>query len=649
MGILNTLYIAGISLVIVPIILHLWRRRSEIIINFPAVKYLIHAQQRFRKNIVFSDIFLMILRGLVFIFLTIAMSQPYAGNPFIKSEKNHKNTAILIDTSMSMCADGFIKKAKRAASEIKNNHPEPILIVTFNDSINSFRKSGRNDNIIDGLKCTYKSTDIYKSISHTADMLGEGEKFIYLITDMTKNGWDTEKIAAVIEEKHVNLLIVDVTDDLKPENYFIRDFRAEEIPEGIKIYLRVDSTSESDKEIPVSLNLGNSTKLRTFTHRGKDVEFAIQSGSPEKGFIELSGDELKEDNRYFFFLNIKKKPKILIVDGEPDIRPFRGESYFLLRAISALKEKFQSEITVVTPSALMDFRTFNHNIFFLLNVPQLQKKIIDRIMQEVENGAGLFLTSGNNTDINWFKIMLADKIGIIPKGIQEGEFHSGSIQFKKGFLDISEGDEKLFRDIVFRKRIVFIPAESERTATILSFSDGPPVLLESVSGSGVVIIFATSIDTDWTNLPLSGVFVPFIHGILMNLSAGGKPGVVKNLLTGEHNIEFAEISDGLTLIDPDGEKRMVTVQNKTMRADLNIPGIWHLGNYILTVNTDPQESEMILLDRDELQKIFGKRLTFYEGNIMVSNKDTFKPLWQYFIIMFGFFVVIESILSGRRK
>lgn len=649
MGLLNTLYLAGITLVIVPIILHLWRRRTGIIIDFPPIKYLIRAQQRFRKNIVFSDIFLMILRMLVIIFLTIAMSQPYTGSPFVKSNKNLENTAILIDTSMSMCVDGYIKRAKRVASEIKNSHKEPVFVVTFNDSVESFSKSERSDKIIDELKCSYKGTDIYTAISNTTDMIGEGEKFIYLITDMTENGWEIEKIGALLEEKDLNLIIVDVTDGLKPQNYFIRDFRTEEIPEGTKIHFRVDSTSESDKEIPVSLNLDNSTKLRAFTHPGEEVEFTIQSGSSESGFIELSGDELKEDNRYFFFLDIKKKSKILVVDGEPDIRPFRGESYFLLRAISALKEKFRSDITVVTPSALSDSQAFNHNIFFLLNVPQLQKRVIDRIMEEVNKGAGLFLTSGNNTDINWFKIMLADRIGIIPERIQEGEFHAGSVMPERGFLDISERDKRLLGDIVFRKRIVFIPAESERAATLLSFSDGSPALIKSIYGSGVVIIFASTLDTDWTNLPLSGVFVPFVHGILMKLSAGGKPSVVKNLLTGEHNIEFSEISEGLTMIAPDGGKRMVKVENEKIRADIDIPGIWHFGNYILTVNTDPQESEMRGLDRYGLQKILGKRLRFYEGKITASNRDAFKPLWQYFIIIFGFFVVIESILSGRKR
>ncbi len=649
MGFLNALYIAGISLVIVPIILHLWRRRTEVVISFPAVKYLIRAQERFRRNIIFSDIFLMVLRGLIFVLLTLALSQPYTGNPFVALKEGQEGNVLLIDTSMSMCADGFIKKAKDLASEIVNQHTAEILIVTFNDSIDKFSRSTGGGRIIDELKCTYKGTDILRAIDEAADMLGEGEKFIYLITDMKKKGWDTERIARLLEEKHINLIIADVKDNLQPRNYFVRDFGVEEVSGVVKIRLRVGATSDSDEEIPVSLNLDDSTRLRTVTKAGEETEFAIHRYSSEKGFIELEGDELQEDNRYFFFLNIKSQPRILIIDGEPDIRPFRGESYFLLRAIEALREKFKADVTVLTPSGLKDFNVRNYNIFFLLNVPQIQRNIMDRIMEEVEKGAGLIFTSGNNTDINWFKVTFADKLGIIPKGIQEGEFHLTPIKLKRGFLDVSKRDEKFFRDIVFKKRIIFIPAESGIKEAVFYFSDGSPALIESVLGNGIVIIFASTIDADWTNFPLSGIFIPFIHDILVRLSAGAKPLVVKNILTGEHNIEFTGIVDELTLVKPHGERSRVKAQNNSVRIDLNLPGIWRLGDYILTVNTDIEESEMVDLDREELQRIESKRIKFYEGNRGIGRMDAFNPLWQYFIIIFGLFVVMESILSSRGR
>ncbi len=649
MGFLNALYIAGVSLVVVPIILHLWRRRTETVINFPAVRYLILAQHRSRKHIIFSDIFLMVLRGLILVFLTIALSQPYTGNPFVALKEGQERHAILIDTSMSMCADGFIKKAKGLAADIVKQYSSDILIVTFNDSINKFSKSNGGDKIIDELNCTYKNTDIYRAIGETADMLGEGEKFIYLITDMRKKGWDTERIAKLLEEKRINLIIADVKGNLQPKNYFVKDFGVEEVSGAVRIRFSVGSTSEVDEEIPVSLNLGDSTRIRTVTKPGKEAEFAIHRNYSEKGFIELGGDELKEDNRYFFFLNIKSPPRILIIDGEPDIRPFRGESYFLLRAIESLKEKFKGDVTVVTPSALTAFQTFDYDIFFLLNIPQLQRRVIDRIMQRVEKGAGFLLTSGNNTDINWFMTTFSNKVGIIPKGIQEGEFRFYPIKFYSGFLDISKMEEKFFSDILFKKKIIFIPSESSRIETLLSFSDDSPALIESVLGDGIVIIFASTLDTDWTNFPLSGLFIPFVHDILVRLSAGAKPLVVKNLLTGEHNIEFTRIVDELTLVKPGGERKIVRAQDNRVRIDLEIPGMWRLGDYILIVNTDREESEMAGFDREELQKIDSKRIKFYEGDKDIGRMDAFKPLWEYFIIIFGLFVVMESIFSGRGR
>jgi hypothetical protein len=647
MGFLNILYITGLSLVIIPIILHLFKRRTEVVVNFPAIKYLIRAQQRFRKSIVLTDMFLMLLRAGAIILLSIAVSQPYTGNPSVEIARKYENTAVLIDTSMSMCADGFLKKAKSIATEIINEYSPQVLIATFNDSIDSYKKGSEKD-IINGLKCSYKSTDIYRAITETADILGDGEKFIYLITDMRNNGWDAGKIATMLEKKQVNLIIVDVAKDLQPKNYYVRDFRAEEIPEGTKINFWIASTSESDQEVQVSLKLEDSTELSTVTKPGKNLEFTIQKGHSGEGYIEISGDELQEDNRYFFFLDIKKKPGILIVDGEPDIRPFRGESYFLLRAIEALKEKFQAEVSVVTPSMLADIKTLNYDIFFILNVSQIPKNTMETIMTQVNRGAGLFFAFGDNIDINWFKITLADKIGIVPGVIQSGEFHSGSMPAEDFFFNFSK-EKKLREEILFRKRVVFIPEDSELAKTVLFFKDGAPALIESVPGSGVVLVFASTLDSEWTNLPLSGLFVPFVHDVLMKLSSGGKQVIVKNLLTGRQNIVPDKDFNKISLISPDGKERVIRALNNVIQADLDIPGIWRLGDNLLIVNTDPQESDMKRVDNEELKKITGRRVTFWGGVTKRGAESTFKPLWQYFIMTLALIIVIESFLSGRKR
>src|SRR6185369_3586916 len=43
------------------------------------------------------------------------------------------------------------------------------------------------------------------------------------------------------------------------------------------------------------------------------------------------------------------------------------------------------------------------------------------------------------------------------------------------------------------------------------FDDGSPAMVERNVGSGKLVLWASSLDKYWTNLPLQPVFLPFVH------------------------------------------------------------------------------------------------------------------------------------------
>jgi hypothetical protein len=56
---------------------------------------------------------------------------------------------------------------------------------------------------------------------------------------------------------------------------------------------------------------------------------------------------------------------------------------------------------------------------------------------------------------------------------------------------------------------------------VMQASDRLPLLAEKAFGRGRVMMLATSIDRDWTNLPLQPAYVPFVHRIVGYLAQGG--------------------------------------------------------------------------------------------------------------------------------
>ena len=52
----------------------------------------------------------------------------------------------------------------------------------------------------------------------------------------------------------------------------------------------------------------------------------------------------------------------------------------------------------------------------------------------------------------------------------------------------------------------------------MQFDNGSPALLERAVGQGRVLLFASSLDTEWNNLPLQGLYLPFAHESLRYLA-----------------------------------------------------------------------------------------------------------------------------------
>jgi len=647
MSFLNIFYLAGIPLVVIPVLIHLFRKKSLIVVNLPTLRYLIKAQQRYRRSFVLSDIFLMLVRCLIILLLTIAMSQPYTGT-LAGVGKNGTGRAIMMDVSMSMCAEGFMEKGKIMAKRIADNTPVSFLF-TFSDAVEQIVRIPKEaiDDIIKNLQCTFKTTDIYKSLKDADAIMGDGGKEIYLITDLTANGWDLDKIASLLEEKQIELYVVDVSEGRRIKNYYVKGVSQQKNVAGTTLSVTVGSSTNNREEIPVVLRMNGSGGIKSKAVPGEAIEFSISHDSPTDGFVELTGDELSEDNRYYFSVEMEKKPDILVVDGAPDPRPFRSGSYFFVKAINSLQDSLETEYYVIPPSGLPEQKTLDFDIFCFLNVPPIQGDVMDRIFERISNGAGLFFTSGNNTDTAWFRNVFLKKIGITMNVIQEGGFRFSSISEGGGYVTLSKKDERFFKDIEIKKKILLLPVDSDRVSTLISFNDNTPAVLESRLGEGRVVVLATSIDAEWTNFPVSGIFLPFIHEVLLRLAGGYGLKSTQHYVVGRYNMPEEMQQNNNLLIAPDGKSMIIPLTDTTI--ELNKPGIWKLNNNKLIVNTNQEESAMMPLSKEEVEKATGNRVRFYHDNAISVSRKPFKPLWKHFIFLLLSAFTIEAIISGKGK
>ncbi|MDQ8155908.1 MAG: BatA domain-containing protein [Gemmatimonadota bacterium] len=88
----------------VPLVLHLWRRRAQARVEFPAVRYLLRMEREHAREVQVQNLLLMLLRCAIIVVLAAAIARPVARAPGI----GHAPTAvaIVLDNSLSAQAAG---------------------------------------------------------------------------------------------------------------------------------------------------------------------------------------------------------------------------------------------------------------------------------------------------------------------------------------------------------------------------------------------------------------------------------------------------------------------------------------------------------------------------------------------------------------
>ncbi len=85
-------------------------------------------------------------------------------------------------------------------------------------------------------------------------------------------------------------------------------------------------------------------------------------------------------------------------------------------------------------------------------------------------------------------------------------------------------------DVTVSRQVLAEPSASLAAHTWARLADGTPLVTEAARGRGRVVLFHVTANADWSNLPLSGLFVDMLRR-LVTLSAGvAAPPTGKTLL-----------------------------------------------------------------------------------------------------------------------
>jgi hypothetical protein len=529
MSFLTPLFFLGVAALAAPILVHLVRRTRARRVQFPALVFVRQVPQRTIRRRTLHNILLMLLRCLAILLIVIAFTRPFfSGGSAAKDNTAAGATVILIDNSLSMRREGMFAEAQRRAEtaldEARND--EQIALVSFDKRytvINRFlADKNRVRSGVQSLGAGWDGTDYEQALRGAESLLSEiettGPKRIVMISDFQMPGWIPTSAAFKLSN-NTQLTTLDVGGNAPPPNVAITNVEARGVVFGQKyldnLVVHVSNFSDMPKDhVQVDFQINDQTvDRRDISLNSRDsrvVEFTgfnLNDGANRCTIDIVSGD-FAPDNRFYFTLRRETPAKALIIEGAS-----RGRSDSL-QLKSALTTNDHLPFTFALKSAgSVDPASISDYALVVLNdTGPIPSALSDTLAKFVNAGGQVIVSTGPRTQTDTFNNSLQQ---IAPATLREAvQTKAGEsvaiteVKFDHPIFEVFQESGRLAAANV----IGYFRSEPRANAAVLArFEDGSPALVESRTGKGRVLLFTSSLGPSWNDLPLTPLYLPFIH------------------------------------------------------------------------------------------------------------------------------------------
>lgn len=719
MTFLNPFVLIGLAAASIPILLHIFSLRKLETIDFSTLSFLKELQKTKIRKLKLRQLLLLALRTLLIVLIVTAFSRPTLTTASVGANTAHAiTTAVLIvDNSYSMTSiDGagqLLKQAKEAATNILQllKDGDEIFVIKTADAATAASRAPGNGlrdfavakTDIQSIEPSYLHATIEDALRVAARLLSSSKNLnqeVYVLSDFKTGG--LRRFSRKIE--HENILPAKARFYLIPlgknnrENLATESVQIENALFGVGRTLNIKSNVRNwgmqDKKNDVISVFLNGTRvaqkaLDIQAQNQTQTEFSITPTSSGylDGEVEVQDDDLEFDNRRPFAVHIPQSVRVLLVGSPSDLR-------YVHLALSAQPVGGESiiKVTSITSERLSTNDIETADVVVIANVKGMSAAQSTQIRSFVERGGGLVFFPGSQVDSSSFTSFWTRTLDVPPISSaaklrkQPGQLSSSvrfdKIDFRHPIFQGMFDDERMQQNRLRSQPGEHAPElESPtiyshvqygldvRSVPIITLSDASPFLLEQKLKRGVEILFGVSATTDFSDLPLQGLFVPMIHSSITYASQ-------RNSLMPEYNIgDEADLSLGnvgigkVTVQNPDKSEIACGVMNSDGQSEIRfretmMPGVYSVksGNTVLkqfVVNIDPAESNTTRASDREIEALLGElgastgsvRLIARESDIQetVVQSRIGIELWKYFIAAALFTGLVESLVARTAK
>lgn len=706
---LNPVLLLGILGASIPIIIHLINKRKSVSHKFAAIDFLLETNKRISIKFKVRQLILLILRASLLMFLALSLAKPFIKNSGGGAEEKNIPTSnvIIIDDSLSMQysdrQDPFFSSAKTAAKQIvdtfKKDDEAAVIVCSSSKPLVLPELEDDKKHLfdtIDQFHPGFTATHIMSALDTAVEILASAKtsiRRIFLLTDMTRNGWDPHWFKGGHEklQRHVTRFhILDVSEGKILKNIAIThaELQLNLMERNAEIRIKATISNFSPvpvKDLPAHIYIHGKKSAQGFfnieTNASETKEFFItaEKGKDIYGWVEIPGDNLLADNKRYFTINASQPIEALLIDGDPKTNIYESETFYLEKALNPGRE----HLSLIKPSLCaihevnnMTFADFN--IIFLCNVETLPPEKIQELEKFVQKGGTVIFTLGNNVDADYYNTAFG---ALLPHRLhtirtfssnsplsEEQPLHLKTTEPIHPVMSILSESQISMLSLVKFYRIFYIdPTPLGSCKTILSFSNDTPALIERQVGQGKSVLFAASIDRDWTDFPVKPFFLPVMQQLCRYVTGSIPEEISKEILVKDAwQYPCAFDTNVIEITDPEGTQTVVQPQfadnEKYFKyEETKMPGIYAVAvdgklhpqfPAYFSVNVDPAESNLKKINKSEITALMGGTKlsittshTGEESSVLLGEAK--KTLWGQLLFLTLCILFLESFISRK--
>lgn len=572
MSFLAPLMLVGALGLLVPIAIHLIGRRRAKVVRFAALEFLVATRRRTSRRLELRERILLVVRALVCLAVPLALAKPFTScrTRGLSVVRGPQAAVLVVDDSFTAgyrlgdrtLLDRALGQAARILERLGPEAEVAVIRAAEGQPLPTelSRDHLRVRDALLGLTPSARPADLDRALSRAAQLLAGSShrrRTVYLLAPLTRGSlrggspaWGDDGPA---------LEVIDLRGDATLPNLAVTEVRTEPdgaagsrglavIAElanfgpapaaGVTVGLGIDGTIVARGQVDLPAG-GKQVKrfLATLPAGARSAEVTV----------ELPHDALPVDDRRWALARLRDEIHVLLVDGDPRADRREDELFYLEAALRpGDRAEAGTVVTRVTADDLDSVHLDQIDVVILANVAALPAAQVTALATWVGGGGGLMIAAGDHVDPAAYERTMTP---LLPQAVRDpidtgwatapDERAARALHLTKW-----EADHPIFSPFAqdapglaearFDKVLLLGPTTATTDRKVLArFTNGAAALVEARVGDGRLLLYTSTLDRDWNDLPLHPGFLPLVQEAVRHLARRRDRATTADLLVGQ--------------------------------------------------------------------------------------------------------------------